>query len=158
MKFWPLNPYYKRSNWKTWLSERFFETLTSKLWNNKKIHAAEAYRNGPKLNYVHLPKVLSKMLDRSIYGIATWNSREKIKPTIPREQNHAAWLVKNSKTVFSKFARQISLSVSSEQVSSQANTWPLVFLSQIFIYFSTLAVILVEYPVLFILFKRLLGS
>ena len=31
-----INPYYKRSNWKTWLSERFSsEALTSKLWNKK---------------------------------------------------------------------------------------------------------------------------
>ena len=37
MKFWPLNPYYKRSVWKTWLSERFSEALTSKLWNKKNI-------------------------------------------------------------------------------------------------------------------------
>ena len=51
MKFWPLNPYYKRSDRKTWLSERFSEALTSKLWN-KKIHAAEAYRDGAKLNYI----------------------------------------------------------------------------------------------------------
>ena len=35
MKFWPLNPYYKRSDWKTWLAERFSEALTSKLWNKK---------------------------------------------------------------------------------------------------------------------------
>ena len=52
MKLWPLNPYYKRSNWKTWLSERFSKALTSKLWN-KKLHVAEGYRNGAKLNYVH---------------------------------------------------------------------------------------------------------
>ena len=52
MKLWPLNPYYKRSNWKTWLSERFSKAVTSKLWN-KKLHVAEAYRNGAKLNYVH---------------------------------------------------------------------------------------------------------
>ena len=37
---------------------------------------------------------------------------EKIKSTIPREQNHASWLVKNCKTVFSKLTWQISLSVS----------------------------------------------
>ena len=35
MKFWPLNPYYKRSDWKTLLAERFSEVLTSKLWNKK---------------------------------------------------------------------------------------------------------------------------
>ena len=36
MKFWPLNPYYKRSEWKTWLAESFSETPTSKLYNKKK--------------------------------------------------------------------------------------------------------------------------
>ena len=34
-KFWPSNPYYRRSDWKTWLSERFSEALTSKLWSKK---------------------------------------------------------------------------------------------------------------------------
>ena len=52
MEFCRLNPYYKGSDWKTWLSERFSEALTSKLWNKKK-HAAEDYRNGVKSNYVH---------------------------------------------------------------------------------------------------------
>ena len=49
----PLNPYYKRCNLKTWQSERYSEALTSKLWSKKTIHAAEAYKNGAKLNYVH---------------------------------------------------------------------------------------------------------
>ena len=66
MTFWPLNPYCKRSNWKTWLSERFSEAVTSKLWNNKKIHPSKAYRNGAKLNYAHLAMALSKIFDRSI--------------------------------------------------------------------------------------------
>ena len=35
MKFWPLNSYYKRSDWKIWLAERFSEALTSKLWSKK---------------------------------------------------------------------------------------------------------------------------
>ena len=35
------------------------------------------------------------------------------------------------KTVFSKLTQQIYLSVSGEQASRQANTWPLAFLSQI---------------------------
>ena len=35
------------------------------------MHAAEAYKNGAKLNYVHPPMVLSKISDRSIYRIAT---------------------------------------------------------------------------------------
>ena len=79
-------------------------------FNWKKRHAAEAYRNEGKLNYVHPPMVLLKIFERSIYGIATWISREKIKYTIPHEQNHMPWLVRNSKTVFSKLTGQISLS------------------------------------------------
>ena len=31
-----LNPYYKRSNWKTWPSQIFSEALTFNLWKNKK--------------------------------------------------------------------------------------------------------------------------
>ena len=54
VKVWPLNPYYKRSDWKTWLAERFSEALTYK-FGNKKIHTAEAYWNGVKLNYIHSP-------------------------------------------------------------------------------------------------------
>ena len=61
--------------------------------------------------------VLVKIFDRSIYVIATRNSWEKIKLTIPHEQNHALWLAKNSKTVFSKLTQQISLSVSGEKAS-----------------------------------------
>ena len=38
----------------------------------------------------------------------------KIKSEIPREQNYAAWLVKNGKTVFSKLTQKISLPVSGE--------------------------------------------
>ena len=57
MKFWFLNPSYKRSDWKIQLTERFSEALTSKPWNKKKIHTAEAYRNWAKLNYIHPPTV-----------------------------------------------------------------------------------------------------
>ena len=54
------------SDEKTWLSERFSEALTSKLWN-KKIHAVKAYRNGAKFNYIYSPlMVISKTLDRLI--------------------------------------------------------------------------------------------
>ena len=60
-KFWPLDPYYKRSDWKIWLAERFSEAVTSKLWNKKK----QVYRNGAELNYIHQPMVLSKIFDRS---------------------------------------------------------------------------------------------
>ena len=112
-----------------------------------------------KLNYVHPPMVLSKIFDRSIYIIATWNSQRKIKLTMPCEQYHQPWLVKNDKTVFGKLTQQISLSVSGEQVSRQANTWPLAFLSQIFRYFLAFyVVILVEYPVLLFFGKCLMDS
>ena len=33
IKFWPLNSYYKRSDWKIGLSERYSEALISKPWN-----------------------------------------------------------------------------------------------------------------------------
>ena len=79
--------------------------------------------------------VLSKIFDWIIFGRAMWNSREKIKSAIPREQNYAAWLVKNGKTVFSKLTQKISLSVSGEQASRRANTCSILFLSQIFRYF-----------------------
>ena len=32
----PINSYYQRSDWKTWLSERSSEALTSKFWNKTK--------------------------------------------------------------------------------------------------------------------------
>ena len=44
----------------------------------------------------------------------------KNKLAVPREQNYAAWLVKNGKTVFSKLTHIISLLVSGEQASRQA--------------------------------------
>ena len=69
--------------------------------------------------------VLSKIFDRSIWGIATWNSWEKIKSAISHEQNHMAWLAKNSKTVFSKFPWNISLSVSGKQARKNlASSFP----------------------------------
>ena len=94
MKFWPLNPYYKRSDIKTWLSARFSEALTSKLWNEKKRHAAECYRNGAKLNYVKPPMVLSKFFN----DLSMRNSGEKIKSGIPCEQMHGliGWKRQNS--------------------------------------------------------------
>ena len=130
MKFWPLNSYYKRSIWKMWLAKSFSEALASKLWNKKKIHAAEAYRNEVKLNYVHPPYSFIKNLWQIHLTDSHMKFTGKINSAIP-QQNYMAWLVKNGKTVFSKFTWKISLSVSGEQVSRQASTWPLVFLSQI---------------------------
>ena len=50
VKFWPLNTYYKRSDWKTWLAERFSEALTSKLWNKKNKYC----RSLPKWSKIEL--------------------------------------------------------------------------------------------------------
>ena len=82
MKFWPLNPYHKRSDWKTWLTESFSEAPTSKLQNNKKIPAVEACRNGAKLNYVHPPMVLSKIFDRSINSHVNFTGKNKVDCTM----------------------------------------------------------------------------
>ena len=84
---------------------------------------------------IFTPMVLSKIFDWIIFGRAMWNSREKIKSAIPREQNYVTWLVKNGKRVFSKLTQKISLSVSGEQASRRANTYSILFLSQIFRYF-----------------------
>ena len=66
------------------------------------------------------------------------------------------WLVKNGKSVFSKLMWKISLS---DQLRRRANTWPLVFLSQVFRCFPVFqVVILVKYPVLFFLGKCLMDS
>ena len=52
MKFWPLNSFIKRPDWKTYYEKDFL-----KLWHLsfkiKEIHAAEARRNAVKLNYVY---------------------------------------------------------------------------------------------------------
>ena len=45
------------------------------------------------------------------------NSWDKIRSTIPCEQNLMAWLVKNEKTVFNKFLQQVPLSVSAKEAS-----------------------------------------
>ena len=49
--------------------------------------------------------------------IKMWVLHLKIKSATPREQNYAAWLVKNKKAVFSKLTRKIPLSVTGKQVS-----------------------------------------
>ena len=63
------------------------------------------------------------------------------------------------KTVFSKFTRKVSLSVSGKQASRQASARPGVFPCQNFRYFpSFYVVILVKYTVLFVLGKCLMDS
>ena len=60
-----------------------------------------------------------------IQGIATWNSREKIKFVITMWAKLIAWLVKNGKTVFSKLMRKIYLSVSGKQTKKHlASSFP----------------------------------
>ena len=77
------------------------------------------------MNYIHPTVVLSKIFYRTIQGIATWNYQEKIKSGKPREQNYAAWLVKNRKAVFSKLMRKIPLSVTGKQASKHlASSFP----------------------------------
>ena len=122
----PLDPCYRRSDFL--LQHLSFKIKKTYLL----LKLAEMEQNWITLTpYI----VLSKIFNRSIHVIATWNSQEKIKLTILHEQNHVPWLVKNDKTVFSKLMWQISLSVSGNQVSRQAKTWLLAFLSQIFRYF-----------------------
>ena len=114
--FWPLNPYYKRSDWKPWLA------LTSKLWNKKKY--CWSLTKWSEIELYSLPMVLPKIFNRSIQGIAMGNLWEKIKSAIPRYQNCAAWLVKND-TVFSKLMLKISLPVSGVQSSKHlAGSFP----------------------------------
>ena len=131
VKFWPLNPYYKRSDWKTLLAESFSEALTSKLWNKKKYilpKLTEMERNWIIFTPYGTIKNLWQIHSRDCHVEFT----AKIKSAIPREQNYAAWLVKNGKTVLSKLTRKISLSVSGEQASRQTSARPGAFLSQNF--------------------------
>ena len=116
IKFWPLNPYYKKSNWKTCLSKRFSEAVSPKLWH-KKIHAAEAYRNGEKLKYyVHpgfylstfvcyrfLPKIqflyclLSKLFPWGAPIFPKWNFLKFMSPDCWKTYFwHSFWLQKYS--------------------------------------------------------------
>ena len=90
MKFWPLSSYHKRS-----------DLLKLFIFEIKKIHTAQAYQNGVKLNYIHPLQFYKKIFNRSIQAIAKWNSQEKIKSIIPHEQN--TWLD------WSKTAKQFSV-------------------------------------------------
>ena len=57
--------------------------------------------------------------------IKRWVPHLKIKSAIPREQNYAAWLVKNRKAVFSKLTWKIPLSVTGKQVNKHlASSFP----------------------------------
>ena len=99
--------------------------------------------------------VLSKIFDRSIQEIGHVEFTKKVKSAVPREQNYAAWLVKNGKTVFSKLTRKGFFC--QDQASRQASAQPAVFLSQNFRYFpALLVVIIVKYPALIFLGKFLM--
>ena len=130
MTFWPLNPYYKRSEGQTCLWERFSEALTSKLWNKKIYICCRSLQIWSEVQLYSPPYGYIKNLRQiQLRG----NSREKIKSAIPRVQNYTTWLVKNGTIVFGKLKRKISLLISGEQAN---NHWHEVFLSQIFRYFS----------------------
>ena len=133
-KILAFKPILQEIQMKNLTSRKIFWSTNIKFWNKKNTYC----RSLPKWSKIELyspPYGMIKNLWQSIQGIATWNSREKIKSAIPREQNYVAWLVKNGKTVFSKLTRKISLSVSGEQASRQAIAQPGVFLSQNFRYF-----------------------
>ena len=114
MKFWPLNPYEKRSEWKTQLSERFSEALTSKLWNKKNVcwrslqKWAEIELCSTPYDFIkNLPHIFLKDSHRKFMG------QNEVHNT--SVQNCMTWLVKKGKTVFSKVTLKISLSVSGKQ-------------------------------------------
>ena len=91
-----------------------------------------------------------KTFNRSIQGIATWNSREK------SQLYHVS---KIAQLDWSKTAKQFSvnsgrkfLSLSGKQATRKASAWPAVFLSQNFRYFPVFwDVISVKYTVIFVL-------
>ena len=125
MKFWPFNPYYKRSDWNTSLAKRFSEILMSKL-RNKNTYCQSLL----KWSEIELYSPSWYSLIRNLWQIHSRHSHVeftgKIKLTIPPQQNYVAWLVKNSKTVFSKVMQKISLSVSGKQASNHS-AWSLPF-------------------------------
>ena len=66
-----LNPYYKRFDWKTWLSDFL------KLYHlSFEMHVGKARRNGPTLNYVHSPVVYQKSLT-DLFKECHWKLSEK---------------------------------------------------------------------------------
>ena len=82
--FWPLNPYYKISDWKTWLAESFPETPTSKLQNKRKyllLKLAEMEQNWimftpycfiKNLWQIHLHNSHVKFTEKNKVDNATW--------------------------------------------------------------------------------------
>ena len=127
--FWSLNfPALGGLKWKKYKKKHeilAFKPLIQEIWL-KNLTSRKFFRTLE----VHLSFKIKK---KNV--MAMWNSPEKIKSAIPHEQNHMPWLVKTSKTVFSKLTWQISLPVSGKQARRQVNTWPIAFFSQIFRYF-----------------------
>ena len=125
MKFWPLNPYYKRPDWETWLSERFSEALTSKLWNKKILN----YWNWIMFTPYGSTKNLRQIQLRDSH--VKFSGKNKV--NLSHEQvNYMAWFEKNNKTVYSNIKQKISCQY---RVSRQVSTWSLIILSHIFRYF-----------------------
>ena len=98
--------------------------------------------------------VLSKISDRSIQGIATCNSQEKIKSAIPCEQSYN--LIGQKQQHSFQYTHTENFFVSIRQAGKCS---PCSFLSQEFRYFPIFPVaILVKYIVLFLLGKCLMDS
>ena len=116
MKFWPLNPYYKRSDWKTWLAERISEALTSN-FSNKKNTCCRSLQKWREIELYSPPYGFIKNLRQIQLRNSHMKFTGKKKSAIPHEQNYATWFVKSDIIVFSKLTRKISLSVSGEQAS-----------------------------------------
>ena len=132
MKFWPLNPYYKRSDWKTWLAERFSEALTSKLWN-KKNTCCQSLQKWSQIELYSLPYGFIKNLRQ----IQLRDSHVKFKGKTKVGNYHMS---KITRLDWSKTAKQFSVNscrkfLCQYQASRWASTWLLVFLCQIFKYF-----------------------
>ena len=124
MKIWCLNPYYKKFDWKTWLSESFsgalsFQREKNMLPNLIEIELANWIMFNPQSFY-------QKSLT-SIYRIATGNFW--IKWSTQYSMSKIVWLH------CSKRAKQFSKNFSEKflhqyEVSRWARNWALVFLSQ----------------------------
>ena len=116
MKFWPLHPYYERSDWKTWLSERFSEVLTSKLWNKKNTYC-QSLPKWSEIELYSLPYGFIKIL----WQIHTGDSHVEF--TGKNKVGNTTWpklwclIGQRWQNSFQKLTRKISLSVSGEQAS-----------------------------------------
>ena len=136
MTFWPLDPYHKSPDSKTWLTESFSEALPYKL-SNKKNYMSPKLRE-MKLNwiFIHPYWFQQKSSTASSTGEPHEIHGEKI------QQYHVSKIMR---FYWSKTAKQFAVNSYGEslylyQASRQARTWPLGFLSHIFRYFLALQV------------------